>query len=53
MPEVTDAVCGVTFDEESAEEMGAVVVEHGGKRHYFCCETCAADFRAAPEKYGG
>jgi Cu+-exporting ATPase len=26
-------------------------VEHGGSTFYFCCESCAAKFRAAPEKY--
>jgi Cu+-exporting ATPase len=26
-------------------------VEHAGKTYYFCCDGCAAKFRAAPEKY--
>ncbi len=51
MPDVTDPVCGVTFDEESAAEMGAVIVDHEGARHHFCCETCAAEFRADPARY--
>lgn len=51
MPEVVDAVCGMTFDEETADELGAVVVEHAGKKRYFCCETCAAEFRSAPDKF--
>lgn len=51
MPEVTDAVCGMTFDEETAEELGATSAVHLGKRYWFCCPECEREFRANPEHY--
>ncbi len=29
----------------------AAIAEHAGKTYYFCCASCAAKFRADPEKY--
>jgi YHS domain-containing protein len=29
------------------------VVEHAGKKYYFCCEGCAKQFRQQPEKFLG
>ncbi|MGH7839593.1 MAG: heavy metal-binding domain-containing protein, partial [Candidatus Binataceae bacterium] len=42
-----DPVCGMNVDPLRAR----AIVEHGGKKFYFCCEGCAAKFRAAPVKY--
>lgn len=50
--EVTDAVCGVTFDEETAEEMGAFRVVHEGRTHWFCSSTCRDEFVKRPAQYG-
>lgn len=43
----------MTFDEEGALELGACLVERGGKRFWFCCPACEKEFLAAPEKFGG
>jgi P-type Cu+ transporter len=45
--DVKDPVCGMTVDPAKA----AAAVEHEGTGFYFCCQGCAAKFRAAPEKY--
>ncbi|MHC4778455.1 MAG: hypothetical protein ACYTFG_07775 [Planctomycetota bacterium] len=42
--------------QESCPIMGGgidknVFVEHGGKRIYFCCGGCEAEFKKDPEKY--
>jgi Cu+-exporting ATPase len=42
-----DPVCGMKVDPSKA----AASVEHQGATVYFCSESCAAKFRAAPEKY--
>jgi YHS domain-containing protein len=42
-----DPVCGMTVDPSEA----ASSIEHHGATVYFCSESCAAKFRAAPEKY--
>ena len=42
-----DPVCGMMVDPARA----AAIVEHGGKKMYFCGKSCAAKFRATPEKY--
>jgi Cu+-exporting ATPase len=42
-----DPVCGMAVDPASSKAR----VEHGGSTFYFCCESCATKFRAAPEKY--
>lgn len=51
--EVTDPVCGMTFDESSAIELGACMSEHEGRRFWFCCPSCQAEFRADPAKFAG
>lgn len=51
MPEVTDAVCGMTFPEETAEELGALKHMHNGKRYWFCCEKCRSAFVDEPARY--
>ena len=51
VPDVTDAVCGATFPEETAEEMGAFKVVHGGKAHWFCSSTCRDAFEKHPERF--
>lgn len=48
VPDVTDPVCGMTFPEETAEEMGAFKVVRGGKTHWFCSSTCRDEFVAKP-----
>jgi Cu+-exporting ATPase len=42
-----DPVCGMKVDLSKA----AACVEHQGATFSFCSESCAAKFRAAPEKY--
>ena len=42
----TDPVCGMAVDPVKAAS-----VEHGGVKFYFCCQGCAAKFRAGPAKY--
>jgi Cu+-exporting ATPase len=42
-----DVVCGMKVDPERAPAKS----EHAGKTYYFCCASCAAKFRADPEKY--
>lgn len=49
--ETTDPVCGMAFDEEGAEELGATCIVHAGKRYWFCCPTCEEQFRADPARY--
>jgi P-type Cu+ transporter len=44
-----DPVCGMTVDPERAAAQSA----HHGKTFYFCCQSCAAKFATAPEKYLG
>ena len=51
MAEVTDAVCGMTFDEETADEMGAFKVVRDGKTHWFCSSTCQDAFVKHPTKF--
>ena len=45
--EVTDPVCGMSFD--AAEADGSL--EHDGRMYYFCNPGCLAKFKADPEKY--
>jgi Cu+-exporting ATPase len=42
-----DPVCGMMVDPAHAKAR----VDHGGATYFFCCESCATKFRAAPEKY--
>lgn len=51
MTDVTDPVCKMVFEEETAEEMGAFKVVHQGKTRWFCSSTCKHEFELAPEKY--
>lgn len=51
LTEVTDPVCGMTFPEEGAEELGALHAEHEGKRVWFCSPTCEREFLADPSRY--
>lgn len=48
-----DPVCGMEIDEATAEDLGAEVVEHGGRRYYFCSPYCRDAFLRAPERYTG
>src|SRR5690242_21556809 len=43
----TDPVCGMSVDPATSQN----VLEHEGKKYYFCCPHCLAKFRATPEKY--
>jgi Cu+-exporting ATPase len=45
--EAHDPVCGMKVDPTKA----AASVDHQGVTLYFCSQSCAAKFRAAPEKY--
>jgi Cu+-exporting ATPase len=47
MASATDPVCGMQVDPERA----AAHVDHDGQRYYFCCPSCAARFRADPQRY--
>lgn len=51
MSDVTDLVCGMVFEEETAEELGASAVHHEGKRYWFCSPACARAFEAAPRSF--
>ena len=42
-----DPVCGMTVDPQRA----AAKAEHAGNAYYFCCKSCAENFRSEPEKY--
>jgi Cu+-exporting ATPase len=42
-----DPVCGMSVDPGTAKH----TAEHKGKTYYFCCASCAAKFKAEPEKY--
>lgn len=42
-----DPVCGMSVDPATAK----AVVEHAGKKYYFCAPGCAAKFTADPERY--
>src|SRR5215469_13088730 len=44
---VKDPVCGMNVDPARA----AAMVEHDGKRFYFCAKTCAAKFERDPAHY--
>jgi Cu+-exporting ATPase len=44
--QVTDPVCGMTFDPE-----GRASRTHDGRTFYFCCDGCANAFETDPEKY--
>lgn len=48
-----DPVCGMEIDEAQAEELGAEVVEHGGRRYYLCSPFCRDRFLADPDRYAG
>jgi xanthine dehydrogenase accessory factor len=40
-------VCGMTVDIATAKH----VVEYGGRRIWFCCDCCKAEFERRPEWY--
>jgi len=46
-PEEHDPVCGMKVDSSNT----AASLEYRGATVYFCSESCAAKFRAAPEEY--
>src|ERR1700730_10200363 len=47
--EFRDPVCGMSVIPERA----AAVVEHDGRRFYFCSKSCAEKFRQSPQQYLG
>lgn len=51
MTDVEDPVCGMCIELETAEELGATILEHEGEQKVFCCPTCADEFRKDPAKY--
>ena len=42
-----DPVCGMRVDPQKA----AGELEYRGQRYWFCCQSCARKFEAAPERY--
>jgi Cu+-exporting ATPase len=42
-----DPVCGMRIDSEEAAGM----MDYGGKRYYFCSQTCHDAFEADPIAY--
>lgn len=46
----TCPVMGVVVNKHEAQEKGLVRTV-GGKTYYLCCNTCAQQFDAYPEKY--
>ncbi len=49
MEQVTDPVCGMTFDQNDA----VATAEHQGRTYYFCSEDCKETFLEAPDDYAG
>jgi len=47
---VTDPVCGMTIDRDSA---GGGTLVHGGETYAFCSQHCRAKFEGNPEQYLG
>jgi Cu+-exporting ATPase len=47
-PLVTDPVCGMSIDPETA----FATREHDGVTFYFCSAACAEKFDADPHRYG-
>ena len=47
---MTDPVCGMTVDPETAEA-ASLSTEHDGQIYYFCGKGCLLEFRDDPEKY--
>ena len=47
MPIERDPVCGMSVDPDRAKAR----LEHDGKSYFFCCESCATKFRAAPANF--
>jgi Cu+-exporting ATPase len=45
--EVTDPVCGMTFDEDDA----VISVEYEGQAYHFCSRACEQKFLANPVRY--
>jgi Cu+-exporting ATPase len=45
--EFRDPVCGMTVNPERA----AAVVEHDGRKFYFCSKKCAEQFQRDPQRY--
>lgn len=45
--QVTDPVCGMTIDSETA----AATEVWQGQTYYFCSQSCQEKFRKAPERY--
>src|SRR5947209_9690106 len=45
--EFRDPVCGMTVNPERA----AAVVEHDGRKYYFCSKSCAERFQHDPRRY--
>ncbi|MBI4992035.1 MAG: YHS domain-containing protein [Candidatus Harrisonbacteria bacterium] len=43
-------VMKIPADKEFAEKMGWVR-EYKGKKYYFCCDSCPAEFDKNPNKY--
>lgn len=44
---VTDPVCGMSFDEEEA----VATAELEGDTYYFCSEECKEEFETDPEDF--
>lgn len=49
MPQVRDAVCGMTIDPTTA----AGQATYGGQTYYFCSARCSREFDADPGRYAG
>ncbi|MBL9085466.1 MAG: heavy metal translocating P-type ATPase [Planctomycetales bacterium] len=47
MTKVTDPVCGMTIDAETAADKQ----QHGGRDYYFCNRRCGDKFRSDPQWY--
>lgn len=49
MARVTDSVCGMTIESDSAAGQS----QYGGRTFYFCSAQCKRQFDADPAKYAG
>jgi YHS domain-containing protein len=47
VPMVTDPVCGMTVDENTAPAQS----NYKGKTYYFCAQSCKEKFDADPDRF--
>lgn len=43
----TDPICRMQVDKTTA----AAMTEYGGRKYYFCCQSCKEKFEQDPERF--